>query len=216
MGRHPPDERDLQEQDEERREKNAERTRIGGHQLLVSRRDAELLQRFVRTSLPFRHHDVAHVLEIGHAHLARQEPGRGEVAEAVEERDAVRELGLRLLPATRCRRARRCAAAAVQSRNRLSKRSSHSQVDPGQAAAHRASAAPASSTIMKSMNSGTPASVALPDRSSFGMIRSTSTRTVAYSCAVKNFGLNAARFAGAAARGLRRLRGAAPPRPRST
>ena len=32
------------------------------------------------------------------------------------------------------------------------------------------------SIIMKSMNSGTPASVALPDRSSFGMIRSTSRR----------------------------------------
>jgi hypothetical protein len=48
---------------------------------------------------------------------------------------------------------------------------------------------------MKSMNSGTPASVALPERSSFGMIRSTRTRTVAYSCAVKNFGLNADGFA---------------------
>ena len=44
--------------------------------------------------------------------------------------------------------------------------------------------------MMKSMNSGTPASVALPDRSSFGMMMSTSMRTVAYSCGVKNFGLN--------------------------
>src|SRR5260221_406023 len=43
---------------------------------------------------------------------------------------------------------------------------------------------------MKSMNCGTPASVALPLRSSRGMIRSTRIVTVAYSCAVKNFGLN--------------------------
>ena len=50
------------------------------------------------------------------------------------------------------------------------------------------------------MNSGTPASVALPERSSFGMMRSTSTRTVAYSCAVKNFGLNATRVLCAVAR----------------
>ncbi len=39
------------------------------------------------------------------------------------------------------------------------------------------------------MNSGTPASVALPDRSSRGRIRSTSTRTVSHSWAVKNLGL---------------------------
>jgi len=51
---------------------------------------------------------------------------------------------------------------------------------------------PDSSPMMKSMNSGTPASVALPERSSFGITRSTSIRTVAYSWAVKNFGLNAA------------------------
>jgi hypothetical protein len=42
---------------------------------------------------------------------------------------------------------------------------------------------------MKSMNSGTPASVALPERSSLGMTMSTSMLTVAHSCAVKNFGL---------------------------
>ena len=52
---------------------------------------------------------------------------------------------------------------------------------------------------MKSMNAGTPASVALPDRSSRGMIRSTRTATVAYSCAVKNFGLKALAFAAASA-----------------
>ena len=39
------------------------------------------------------------------------------------------------------------------------------------------------------MNSGTPASVALPDRSSFGMIMSTRMRTVCHSWGVKNFGL---------------------------
>src|SRR3990170_6116894 len=56
---------------------------------------------------------------------------------------------------------------------------------------------------MKSMNSGTPASVALPDRSSFGMIKSTSSRTVAYSWAVKNFGLKAARLPCAVVRAAR-------------
>ena len=40
------------------------------------------------------------------------------------------------------------------------------------------------------MNSGTPASLALPDRSSRGMMRSASRRTVSYSCAVKNVGVN--------------------------
>jgi hypothetical protein len=39
------------------------------------------------------------------------------------------------------------------------------------------------------MNSGTRASVALPDRSSFGMMMSTSRLIVAHSCGVKNFGL---------------------------
>ena len=38
------------------------------------------------------------------------------------------------------------------------------------------------------MNSGTPASVALPERSSAGRIKSTSSRTVSYSWSVKNFG----------------------------
>ena len=56
---------------------------------------------------------------------------------------------------------------------------------------------------MKSMNSGTPASVALPDRSSFGMTMSASTLTSLNSVAVKNFGTNgfavAARAAWAAA-----------------
>ncbi len=45
------------------------------------------------------------------------------------------------------------------------------------------------SVMMKSMNSGTPASEALPDRSSFGRMRSTRVRTVCHSWGVKNFGL---------------------------
>ena len=44
------------------------------------------------------------------------------------------------------------------------------------------------SSMTKSMNSGTWASVALPERSSRGITMSTSTRTVAHSCGVKNFG----------------------------
>ena len=51
--------------------------------------------------------------------------------------------------------------------------------------------------MMKSMNSGTPASVALPERSSFGMTMSTSMRTVAYSCGREELRLE---------RRLRRLR----------
>ena len=43
---------------------------------LGARVDAELLQRFVRASLPLRDHDVAHVLQVGHAHLAREEARR--------------------------------------------------------------------------------------------------------------------------------------------
>ena len=76
------------------------------------------------------------------------------------------------------------------------------------------SAASGWSIIMKSMNSGTPASVALPERSSFGMMMSTSTRTVAYSCAVKNFGLKAAAVRAAACARLRVLVPPARLRPR--
>ena len=60
------------------------------------------------------------------------------------------------------------------------------------------------------MNSGAPASDALPDRASFGMIRSTSATTVAYSRAVKNCGVYAL-----PRRGLRaRLRAPSPRRGR--
>ena len=47
------------------------------------------------------------------------------------------------------------------------------------------------------MNSGTPASLAFPDRSSFGMIRLASAVTVAISCGVKYFGLYGALAAAA-------------------
>src|SRR5581483_10682554 len=50
------------------------------------------------------------------------------------------------------------------------------------------------------MNSAVPASDALPDRSSFGMIMSPSAITVAYSCAVKNRGTYGCPAAAACAR----------------
>ena len=65
-------------------------------------------------------------------------------------------------------------SASLQATNRLSNRSSHSRSSharPPRIATCRAGW----SIIMKSMNSGTPASVALPDRSSRGMMRSTSS-----------------------------------------
>ena len=71
-------------------------------------------------------------------------------------------------------------SASVQAAKDLSNRRVHSassHARPPRMALCRAGW----STIMKSMNSGTPASVALPDFSSFGMIRSTSRLTVAHS-----------------------------------
>ena len=70
------------------------------------------------------------------------------------------------------------------------------------------SASRGSSMRMKSRNSGTPASVALPERSSRGMISSTSVRTVSHSCGVKNFGVNAGAAPG---RGAGRARGLGQP-----
>src|ERR1044071_4614535 len=60
--------------------------------LTVGVGDAELLQRRVRTSGPFRDEDVPLELEIGHAHLAGEEARGGQVAEAVEEGDRVLEM----------------------------------------------------------------------------------------------------------------------------
>src|SRR3954467_13920107 len=66
---------------------------IGNHQSAISNAlgsfDADLLQRFIRTSLPLGHEDVAHVLEILDSHPAGPEPAGGEIAEGVEEGDAV-------------------------------------------------------------------------------------------------------------------------------
>ncbi len=56
--------------------------------------------------------------------------------------------------------------------------------------------------MAKSMNSGTSASVALPERSSFGITRSARRRTVDHSWAVKNFGAKAVPFFAAAAAAL--------------
>ena len=159
--------------------------------------DAKLLQRVIGAAVPARDRSIAHVLQIVDAHPRRPEAARREIAEAVEERDAVRELRLRASTATRCRRAPRSARASAQLRNVLSKRfwhSTSSHASPPRIATCRAGW----SIIMKSMNSGTPASVALPDRSSFGMMMSASTRTSLNSVAVKNFGTNG--FAVAAAR----------------
>ena len=55
--------------------------------------ETEFLQGFVRAAVPLRDEDVAGELQIGNAGLARPEAGRDQVAEAAEERDAVREFG---------------------------------------------------------------------------------------------------------------------------
>src|SRR2546422_591419 len=78
-------------------------------------------------------------------------------------------------------------SAAAQATKVLPYRSSHSwssQASPPRTGVCRSGSSPS----MKSMNSGTAASVALPERSSLGMIRSTSTRTVSHSWAVNCFG----------------------------
>src|SRR6185295_1791783 len=58
---------------------------------------AQLLERLVRAAGPARVHHVAQILQVFHAHLAREEAGRGQVAEAVEECDALAHFRLRLL-----------------------------------------------------------------------------------------------------------------------
>src|SRR5437773_5718969 len=54
----------------------------------------ELLERCVGTSRPVGHEFVSSVVEVGDPDLARVESRRGEVAEHVEEGDAVAVLGL--------------------------------------------------------------------------------------------------------------------------
>src|SRR5256886_12467999 len=78
-------------------------------------------------------------------------------------------------------------SAAAQATKVLPYRSSHSrssQASPPRTGVCRSGSSPS----MKSMNSGTPASVALPERSSLGRIRPPSTRTVPHSCGVNCFG----------------------------
>ena len=135
--RHPADERDLQEQDEERREEDADaagnRTDISCWRVAVtpSLFSASSGQPFHSgtITLPMYCRSVD-------AHLAREEPGGGEVAEAVEEGDAVREFRLRLLR----------PGDVVEDGGALLRGAGEEplveavlalEVDPGQAAAHR-------------------------------------------------------------------------------
>ena len=103
-----------------------------------------------------------------------QKPRGGQIAEAAEERACpcgVSRLQARRT-ARRCRRARSVALRGGAVDERLVE--PPLALDDPATRARRASRPAASgwSIIMKSMNSGTPASVALPDRSSLGMIRS--------------------------------------------
>src|SRR5258706_5586788 len=85
-------------------------------------------------------------------------------------------------------------SASVQSAKLLAKRSPHSrssQARPPRIAVWRFSrwrSVARASTIQLSMNSGTSASVALPECSSFGTTMSARMRTVVHSWAVKNLG----------------------------
>src|SRR5690348_3873332 len=58
--------------------------------------DAELLQRLLGVAIPSCDGAIAEVLQILDAHLRRPEAARSEIAEAIEERDAVRMFELRL------------------------------------------------------------------------------------------------------------------------
>src|SRR5207247_4194889 len=60
-------------------------------------RDAQLRERLRRAALPLGDERVADVAQVLHAQLARVESRSREIAEAVEEGDARRVLGLRLL-----------------------------------------------------------------------------------------------------------------------
>ena len=57
-------------------------------------RDAQLPQRRVGAAGPLVDEDVALVLQIGDAHLGRPETGRGQVAEAVEERNRLAQAAI--------------------------------------------------------------------------------------------------------------------------
>src|SRR5258706_4198306 len=86
-------------------------------------------------------------------------------------------------------------SASVASRKLLPERSTHSRSSQARPPRIRVwffsrwGASASGSFMMKSMNSGTRASVALPDRASRGSTMSASSRTVAHSWALKNFGV---------------------------
>src|SRR5688500_7414861 len=54
---------------------------------------AKLLQRRIRTAVPARHRSISHVLQVVDAHSRGPEAGRRQIAEAGEERHAVRVFG---------------------------------------------------------------------------------------------------------------------------
>ena len=86
------------------------------------------------------------------------------------------------------------SASVASTKRRPSKRRAHSrssQASPPRIwtlLRSRWDGSASGSSITKSMNSGTRASVALPERASRGITMSASSRTVAHSWAEKNFG----------------------------
>src|SRR5262249_15953265 len=95
----------------------------------------DLLHRLVGPALPFRNGVVADVLQVLHPHLRRPEPARGEVAEAVEEGDAVLHLGLRLLrPGDVVEDGGPLAVRAIEERLVVAPRAF--VIEPGEPAAH--------------------------------------------------------------------------------
>ena len=120
-----------------------------------------------------------------HPIALEKKPDAVEVAEAVEERGAVAHLRLGPRGPGDVVEDLASLRLACASTNVLPEAARAFGVEPGEAAAHRQPrvvAASRASESMKSMNSGTSASVALPERSSRGMMLSASTRTVRHSC----------------------------------
>src|SRR5262245_36323135 len=58
--------------------------------------NSELVERGLRTAGPLVDEDVAHVLQVRNAHLARPESARGEIPETAEERDRVTQTAIRI------------------------------------------------------------------------------------------------------------------------
>src|SRR6185437_1601907 len=123
----------------------------------------ELLQCLRRTSLPVGVDHVPDVLQVLHAHLARPESRCSQVAKAIEERDALTVFGLRAFgPRDVVKHRGALRDAAIHERG--AEPVGALAVQPRESAANVDSVVLYSSR-MKSMNAGTPASVALPDRS---------------------------------------------------